>query len=93
MRILVVLIVVVCAVLFLAGVFAPERSKRMQSWVARRFRKGERTGDRNAGKLGDVTNRMLEKSRQATDKSAEGGRAIHDKAASAGSAVRERIGD
>ena len=93
MRILVVLIVVVCAVLFLAGVFAPERSKRMQSWVAKGFRKGERKGDQSAGKLGDVTNTMLEKSRQATDKSAEGGRAIHDKAASAGSAVRERIGD
>jgi hypothetical protein len=52
-----------------------------------------RKEDQNAGKLGDVTNEMLAKSRQATDKSAEGGRAFHDKAASAGSAARERIGD
>ena len=91
MRILLVLIVLVCVVLFLAGVFAPERSKKMQSWVAQKLRKGERKGDENAGKLGDVTNTMLEKSRKATDKSAEGGRAVHDKAAEAGSAVGEKL--
>jgi hypothetical protein len=89
MRILLVLIVVVCIVLFFAGVFAPERSKRMQRWVADKLRKGERKGDENAGKLGDMTTAMLEKSRQATDNSAESGRAVHDKAADAGSAVKD----
>ena len=92
MRILLVLIVLVCVVLFLAGVFAPERSKKMQGWVAKKLRKGERKGDENAGKLGDLTNTTLEKSRQASDKSAEGGRAVHDKATDAGSKVGEKLG-
>ena len=91
MRILLVLIVFVCIVLFLAGVLAPERSKKMQAWVARKLRRGERRGDEEAGKLGDATNTMLEKSRQATDKSAEGGRAVHDRAAEAGSAVGDKL--
>jgi hypothetical protein len=90
-RILLVLIVLVCVVLFLAGVFAPERSKKMQRWVAEKLRQGERKGDEEAGKLGDMTNTMLEKSRNATDKSAEGGRAVHDKAAEAGSAVGDKL--
>jgi hypothetical protein len=90
-RILLVLIMLVCIVLFFAGVFAPERSKKMQAWVAKKLRKGERKGDEEGGKLGDATNTMLEKSRQATDKSAEGGRAVHDKAAEAGSAVGDKL--
>ncbi|SRR6266511_80759 len=91
MRVLLVLIVVVCIVLFFAGVFAPERSKKMQAWVAKKLRKGERKGDENAGRMGDVTNTMLAKSRQATDKSAEGGRAVHDKAEQAGSTVGKKL--
>jgi hypothetical protein len=88
---LLLVIVLVCIVLFLAGVFAPERSKKMQAWVAKKLRKGERKGDEEGGKLGDMTNTMLEKSRKATNKSAEGGRAVHDKAAEAGSTVGDKL--
>ena len=91
MRILLVLILVVCIVLFFAGIFAPERSKRMQKWVATKLRKGERKSNENAGKLGDMTNWTLEKSRASTDKSAEAGRAVHDKAAEAKDAVEDKL--
>jgi hypothetical protein len=93
MRILLLLIVVVCVVLFVAGVVAPERSKKMQHWIAEKLRRGERKGDENAGKLGDMTNTMLEKSRTATDKSAEGGRKVNEKAGAAASAARDKLPD
>ena len=89
MRVLLLLIVLVCVVLFVAGIVAPERSKRMQSWVGGKLRRGERGADENAGKLGDMTNTMLEKSRQATDKSATGGRKVREKAEDVASGVRE----
>ena len=91
MRVLLLVIVLVCIVLFVAGVFAPERSKRMQTWVAQKLHMGERHADEKAGKVGDLTNSMLEKSRSATNASARGGRKVNEKAGDAASAVREKL--
>ena len=76
---LVVILLIVCIVLFIAGVSAPQRSKKMQSKVDKLAKKGENTGDRNAGKLGDITSTALEKSRAAADASARAGREVNEK--------------
>ena len=76
---LAVIVVVVCVVLFLVGVVAPARSRRLQRSVDRLSRKGEDTSDRNAGRLGDANRMMLEKMRRAADASAEKGREVHDR--------------
>ena len=79
MRILLVLLVVACVVLFFAGLIVPRRSKRLQRRWDRLIRRGERKGDRNAGKVGDATEASLRWTRKAGDKSAEAGRAARDK--------------
>jgi hypothetical protein len=78
-RILLVLVVLFCVVLFVAGVLAPRRSRRLQRWYDRVLRRGERKGDRNAGKLGDLTERGLRGSRRAGDASADAGRKLGKK--------------
>lgn len=77
--VLVVILLVVCIVLFIAGVVAPRRSKKMQAGVDKLSKKGEGKGDSNAGKLGDLTSAALEKSRAAADASARAGRAVNEK--------------
>ena len=79
MRILLVLVVLFCIVLFFAGLIAPRRSKRLQAWYDRVLRRGERKGDENAGKLGDLTEKSLKASRRAGDKSARAGRKLRNK--------------
>ena len=74
--ILAVVVVVACLVLFLMGVIAPKRSRNAQKTVDRLARKGEVKADRNAGRLGDATQAMLEKSREAADASARAGRRL-----------------
>ena len=93
MKVLVLALVValVCVVLFVVGVVAPARSRRMQRSVDRLSRKGEDTSDRNAGRLGDANRKMLEKMRHAADASAEKGRELHDRLpTSEGDAVSDR---
>lgn len=72
-------VVVLCIVLFFAGVFRPGRSKRMQSVVDRLSMKGEEKSDRRAGPFGDATESSLKTARKAADKSAEKGRETHAK--------------
>lgn len=76
---LAVILLVVCIVLFLAGVISPSRSKKMQASVDDLSKKGERKGDENAGRLGDLTSAALEKSRDAADASALAGRGLHER--------------
>jgi hypothetical protein len=78
-RLLLLLIVVFCIVLFFAGLIAPRRSKRLQGWYDRVLRRGERESGENAGRLGDVTEKSLRKGRRAGDRSAEAGRKLHQK--------------
>jgi hypothetical protein len=70
------IVIVFCTVLFLAGVISPKRSRKLQKGVDKLARKGEVKADRNAGKLGDATQTMLEKSREAADASARAGRRL-----------------
>ncbi len=72
------ILVLVCLILFLAGVISPRRSKKMQAKVDDLSRKGERGGEENAGRVGDLTRRGLEKSRDAADASANGGRRVNE---------------
>jgi hypothetical protein len=78
-RVLLLLTVLFCVVLFVAGVAAPRRSLRLQRWYDRVLRRGERKGDRNAGKLGDLTEKSLRASRRAGDASARSGRKVGEK--------------
>lgn len=77
--ILIILFAIVCVVLFLAGVVAPRRSRRMQHKIDELSLKAEQKGDDNAGRVGDAATRSLEKMRGAADASAEKGRELHDR--------------
>jgi hypothetical protein len=79
---------ILCVVLFFAGVFSPRRSERMERWVGRRFRRGERHGADSAGKLGDLSKVALKKTRKATEHSAAAGRSVNESAGKAVDAVR-----
>jgi hypothetical protein len=74
-----VLLVVVCIILFVAGVLSPRRSRRLQERVDELSLKGEDRGARHAGRLGDATQKTLGKMRGAADASAAKGRQIHDR--------------
>jgi hypothetical protein len=76
MRVVLVLLVLFCIVLFVAGLVAPGRSRRLQRGYDRLLRRGERKGDRKAGKLGDITEGGLKGARRAGDASAKAGRKI-----------------
>ena len=75
----IVILLVVCVVLFVTGIFSPARSRRMQAKVDDLSMRAENKSDENAGKLGDATRMGLERSRAAADASAKAGRAVHDK--------------
>lgn len=72
-------LLLVCVVLFVAGVIAPRRSKRMQGAVDDLAKKGEAKGETKAGRLGDATSTALEKARSAADASTRGGRRVNEK--------------
>jgi hypothetical protein len=78
-RVPLLLTVLFCIVLFVAGVVAPRRSRRLQARHDRVLRRGERKGDRNAGKPGDLTESGLRGSRRMGDASARAGRKLGDK--------------
>ncbi|HEX8100231.1 MAG TPA: hypothetical protein VF660_08535 [Actinomycetota bacterium] len=71
--------IVVCIVLFIAGLFRPGRSRRMQGGVDRASIKGEEKSSQTAGPFGDATASTLRIGRKAADKSAEKGRETHGK--------------
>ncbi len=75
--ILVLAIAFVCAVLFVAGMISPRRSRRLQDRNDQVVGKVEREGREKAGRLGDFTSKALRKSRHAADQSAVKGRQIH----------------
>ena len=76
---LVVVLLLVCIVLFVVGVFSPRRSLRMQSRVDDLSKKGEGKSDENAGRLGDLSRDGLEKARGAADASARAGRRVNER--------------
>jgi hypothetical protein len=76
---LAVIVVVVCIVLFLSGIFSPNRSRRMQKRVDHLSQGGERKAQK-AGRVGERTGSALRAARRAADKSARKGREIHGRA-------------
>ncbi len=72
-------VLLVCLVLFLAGVIRPGRSRRMQDGVDRASGKAEQKSDQGGGVFGDVTESSLRAARKTADRSAEAGRHAHDK--------------
>lgn len=76
---LLLFLLIVCIVLFVAGVISPRGSKRLQSAVDKLSKKGEGKSDRSAGRVGDAAQTALEKARSAADASARSGRRVHDK--------------
>jgi hypothetical protein len=79
MRLLLVLGLLLCVVLFLAGLIAPRRSRQLQRRVDRLLRKGERRSGGSHGRVGHWTKRSLKVTRRATDKSADAGRTVRGK--------------
>jgi hypothetical protein len=74
-----VLALLCCVVLFLSGLIAPRRSRRLQARIDRFLRRGERKSGANAGRLGDLSRESLKLARHSGDKSAEAGRALRKK--------------
>jgi hypothetical protein len=68
-----------CAVLFVAGLVAPKRSRQLQRKIARFLRRGERKSGENAGKAGDLSRKTLKLVRRGSDESAEAGRGLREK--------------
>ena len=74
-------LLILCIVLFVLGVFSPERSRRAQRAVDDLSKKAEDKSDRNGGRLGDFTRDALETARGAADASARAGRRVNEKVA------------
>lgn len=88
---LILLGLLLCVVLFFAGLLFPRRSRKLQEKVGKYLRRGERKGDERAGKLGDATNTALKKTRKATEHSADAGRAVNQAGQKAGRSVRDKL--
>ena len=68
------LIIVICVVMFTAGLVAPGKSRSFQQRFSRLLHRGERKSSRNAGRVGDASQKSLKLSRRAGEKSARAGR-------------------
>jgi hypothetical protein len=77
--------------LFLAGLIAPRKSRRIQRWIERRLEKGKDKGDRHAGFLGDWTAKSLDWGQTLVNKAAAGGRRVRALIESALARLRELI--
>ncbi len=64
--------------LFLAGLIAPRRSKRLERWIDKRMREGRREGNRRAGRLGDWMARSLWYGQQLADGALRWGRRLRE---------------
>jgi hypothetical protein len=63
-------------VLFLSGLIAPRRSKRLERWIDGRLRKGRRKGDKKAGRIGDWTAKSLWYGQRLADGALDVGRRV-----------------
>ncbi|MBA3430391.1 MAG: hypothetical protein H0U16_02775 [Actinobacteria bacterium] len=71
--------VILCIVLFIAGLISPSRSHVWQRLSGRWFRKAEDQSDESGGRVGDMARDAFRLTRRATEKSADSGREIHEK--------------
>lgn len=74
----IVLAAIFCAVIFVIAVVSPRKAKKVKRCSDRLFKKGERKSDEKAGRLGDATQKALEKTRHAVDKSSRAGTKVHE---------------
>ena len=72
-------LLILCIVLFILGVFSPDRSRRAQRAVDDLSKKAEDRSDKSGGRLGDLTRDALETARGAADASARAGRRANQK--------------
>lgn len=80
MKLLLVVVVVGaigCVVLFLVGVFSPERQKKLQRKAQGLARRAENKTDSSAGRLGDLTRDAIKRARRVGTHSARAGRSLH----------------
>lgn len=74
----IVVVLLVCIVLFVAGIFSPRRSRRMQRRYSDLSKKTEGKSGDTAGPVGDITRTGLEKARHGADASARAGRRVNN---------------
>ena len=65
---------VVAIILFVLGVVAPRRSRRVQQAVDGTLERGKRAADQAPNPVDDLVRKPLEESEKATDKSSTAGR-------------------
>ncbi len=76
MRILLPVAVVTLIGLFMTGVVAPRKSRRVEFWIDERLERAEDKSFRRAGRIGDWIAKFLDFSRRAGDKALELGRRV-----------------
>jgi hypothetical protein len=79
---LVAVLLVLCGALFVVGLLAPRRSRRMEEGFDRVALQAEEKSEEKGGRVGEMTERSIEMVRRAADTSAEKGREAHDKLSS-----------
>jgi len=68
------IILIVAVVLFLTGLIAPQKSRRLQAWINDRLERAEQKANRRAGFLGDWTAKTLRWGQKLVDAAASLGR-------------------
>jgi hypothetical protein len=66
-------------VMFMSGLIAPERSKRLQGWVDGRLQKVKKKGERNAGWVGDWTAKSFRAGQRINTAAVRTGRRLRKK--------------
>lgn len=78
------IILIVALVLFLAGLIAPRKSKRLEGWISDRLERGQQKGRRGAGFLGDWTAKALHWGQKLLEGAASAGRRARDRVSGSG---------
>jgi hypothetical protein len=79
MRALLLLFVAAAVVVFLVGLIAPRLSRRLEDVFTWPLWQGERKGQRDGGRVGDLIKTLLRDSRRAIHSSGDAGRWIRAK--------------
>jgi hypothetical protein len=80
-RILLAVAALFCVGMFVFGIVAPDRSRRVQRGLSGGMQRGEEKASASAGRPGDWAAKAVELSRRAFDRSTEAGRKVRRKLA------------
>lgn len=72
------LLIIGTIVMFMSGLIAPRRSKRLQGWVDGHLKSAEEKGERNAGWVGDWTAKCLRAGEKINALAARAGPRVRD---------------